>query len=104
MNETAVKSAQSVSALKMTNVEDIYPLSPMQQGMLFHSLLEPGSGAYFVELGCRIESRLDVPAFRRAWDETVRRHAVLRTGFLWEGLNKPMQVVREKVDLPWREE
>src|SRR5262249_30327488 len=103
MNAVKVDS-QVLSALKLTNVEDIYQLSPMQQGMLFHSLFEPGAGMYLIEMAFELKTRLNVQAFRQAWDETIRRHAVLRTAFLWEGLNKPMQVVRERVELPWREE
>src|SRR5262249_13082760 len=104
MNAANAGAAPASSAMKLTNVEDIYPLSPMQQGMLFHSLLETGTGMYFVELSCRIESPLDVSAFHRAWEQIIQRYAVLRTGFLWENLDEPMQVVRERVELPWREE
>src|SRR5205807_2681021 len=82
-------------------VEDIYPLSPLQEGLLFHTLYEPESKAYFSQLNCRIE-QVDVQAFRRAWEEVIRRHAILRTGFLWEGLKEPVQVVRRAVELPWR--
>ena len=86
------------------DVEDIYPLSPMQQGMLFHTLYETGSGIYFDQMGCEIEGDLDVAAFRRAWSDVMQRHEVLRTDFLWEGLETPVQIVRKKVELPWREE
>jgi amino acid adenylation domain-containing protein len=89
---------------KLTNVEDIYPMSPMQQGILFHCLYEPGTGMYCLQLGCQIEAALDVRAFRRAWEAVLGRHAILRTSFLWEGLEKPRQVVRKNVELPWREE
>jgi amino acid adenylation domain-containing protein len=104
MKAMNVEDVRSWGPMKLKNVEDIYLLSPMQQGMLFHSLHEPSSGVYFVELGCQIDGVFDVRAFRRAWEEVIRRHAVLRTGFLWEGLGKPVQVVRKSVELPWREE
>jgi amino acid adenylation domain-containing protein len=90
--------------MKLPNVEDIYPLSPMQEGMLFHTLYNPDSGAYFIQMGCRLRGSLITSAFRRAWEEVVRRHAVLRSAFLWDGLKKPVQVVRKSVDLPWHEE
>jgi amino acid adenylation domain-containing protein len=90
--------------MKLPNVEDIYPLSPMQEGMLFHRLYNPDSEAYFIQMGCRLRGTLVTSAFRKAWEEVVRRHPVLRTGFLWDGLKKPMQVVRKSVDLPWCEE
>ncbi|RYZ33588.1 MAG: non-ribosomal peptide synthetase, partial [Myxococcaceae bacterium] len=88
---------------KVDGFEDIYPLSPMQQGMLFHALLAPKSGVYFEQLSWTFHASLDTQALRRTWDELVARHAVLRTTFLWEGLEEPLQVVRRQVVLPWRE-
>ncbi|MBM7114700.1 non-ribosomal peptide synthase/polyketide synthase [Archangium primigenium] len=84
-------------------VEDLYPLSPMQQGQLFQSLLDPNRSVYFVQTFWRFHSALDVPAFRKAWETVVERHAILRTAFLWEGLEEPLQLVHAKVELPWRE-
>jgi non-ribosomal peptide synthetase component F/acyl carrier protein len=104
MNAAAATNASVHKPAKLKNVEDIYPMSPMQQGILFHSLYETGSGLYFLGMGCRIEGALDVQAFRRAWEEVIRRHATLRSSLLWEGLNQPRQVVRKHVDLPWLEE
>jgi hypothetical protein len=48
-------------------IEAIYPLSPMQQGLLFHSLYSPGSGTYVEQVSCRIERGLDVEALKRSW-------------------------------------
>ncbi|HJX19630.1 MAG TPA: condensation domain-containing protein, partial [Steroidobacteraceae bacterium] len=62
-------------------VEDIYPLSGLQQGLLFHSLYAPQSAVYVVSVTCRLGGPLDVAAFRRAWQHVVERHAVLRTAF-----------------------
>ena len=85
------------------NVEDIYPLSPVQQGMLFHSLYAPASGVYFVQLTFAIDGHLDVGLFRRSWQMAVQRHTALRTGFMWEGLDHPLQIVFRQVELPWEE-
>jgi amino acid adenylation domain-containing protein len=82
------------------NVEDIYPLSPMQQGMLFHTLYADEPGVYFVSHWLTLEGRLDGDAFQRALQEVVNRHAVLRTAFLWERREEPLQVVRERVRVP----
>jgi amino acid adenylation domain-containing protein/non-ribosomal peptide synthase protein (TIGR01720 family) len=90
--------------MKLANVEDIYPLYPMQQGMLFHSLDEVGTGIYFIQLACRMRGGMEPGAFRRAWEKVVQRHPILRTAFLWEGLKQPVQVVRQTVELPWHEE
>ena len=92
----------------MKNVEDIYPLSPMQQGLLFHSLYSPESGFYVQQLSCTFAAGLDVEAFLEAWRRVIERHPALRTSFAWEGLDEALQVVSQKVVLPverqdWRE-
>ncbi|NJO80635.1 MAG: amino acid adenylation domain-containing protein [Cyanobacteria bacterium RM1_2_2] len=81
-------------------IEDIYPLSPMQQGMLFHSLLAPQSGAYVVQVCFEIHEPLDVDRFEQAWQQVVDRHPVLRTAFVWDNLEQPLQVVGRRVKLP----
>ena len=81
------------------DVEDVYPLTPTQLGMLFHTLWSPGSTAYFEQLACTIQG-LDTAAFETAWEGLLARHPVLRTGFLWEGLPRPLQVVRARARLP----
>lgn len=88
----------------MKNVEDIYPLSPAQQGMLFHALYDPKAGMYLEQKTCTLHGQLDVPAFERAWRRVVERHPVLRTAFVWKGLEEPMQIVRQKVKLSWVQE
>ena len=85
------------------DLEDLYPLAPLQQGMLFHDLYAPGSGLYLQQLTCTLSGPLDREAFRRAWQGVVDRHPALRTAFLWQGLARPLQAVRRNVDLPWEE-
>ncbi len=85
----------------MKNVEDVYPLSPVQEGMLFHALATPGQGTYLTQITFQIEGALDESAFKQAWHQTINAHPALRTGFLWEGLDKPLQVVREQVEIQW---
>ncbi|HKV10346.1 MAG TPA: amino acid adenylation domain-containing protein, partial [Thermoanaerobaculia bacterium] len=79
-------------------IEDIYPLSPMQQGMLFHTLFAPQS--YVLELSGRILGDFDREAFLGAWGRLIERHPVLRTSFHWEGLPQPLQVVHRRVEIP----
>ena len=74
-------------------IQDIYPLSPMQQGMLFHSLLEPNSGAYIVQTSYELYGNLDISAFVGAWQQLVDKHSILRTAFVWDNLEQPLQVV-----------
>lgn len=88
----------------MKNVEDIYPLSPMQQGLLFHALYSPEIGMYMEQKVATLQGEVDSSALCRAWQAVVDRHPVLRTAFLWQGLEEPLQVVRKQVRIPWREE
>ncbi|NKQ37394.1 MAG: amino acid adenylation domain-containing protein [Chloroflexi bacterium] len=90
------------------NIADFYPLSPMQQGMLFHSLYAPESGVYVEQMSCRLQGDLDSVAFIRAWEALLQRYDILRAGFLSKGLKEPVQVVHRQVTLPvkeldWRE-
>jgi amino acid adenylation domain-containing protein len=85
------------------NVADMYPLSPAQQGMLFHSLYAPSSGVYCQQLAFRVRGPFDKSAFVEAWQHVIDAHPTLRTMFLWQGLDEPVQVVRQQVMLPWAE-
>jgi amino acid adenylation domain-containing protein/non-ribosomal peptide synthase protein (TIGR01720 family) len=84
-------------------IEDLYPLAPLQHGLLFHGLSAPASGEYVVQLSCRFDRPLDAARFRRAWQQVVARHPVLRTAFHWQGLTAPLQAVVAAVEPPWRE-
>jgi len=84
-------------------VADLYPLSPMQQGMLFHTLYEQQSGDYINQLRVDVYG-LDVQRFGQAWQATVDSHAILRTGFIWQGeLDQAIQVVHKHVAQPLAE-
>jgi len=85
----------------MNNIEDLYELSPMQQGMLFHSLYAPESEVYFEQLVCRLQGKFNLPNFQQSWQKVVTRHPILRSSFYWEEIEKPLQMVNRKVDLPW---
>ncbi|WP_442949189.1 amino acid adenylation domain-containing protein [Nostoc sp.] len=87
-------------SVKNKNIEDFYPLSPMQQGILFHSLAAPESGVYFEQLSWTLEGNFNIAAFQQAWQQIVERHSILRTCFVWEGLKEPVQVVHRQVTLP----
>ena len=89
---------------KPADIENIYPLSPLQAGLLFHTLLEPGSGIYFEQLTCELHGVLDEEAFANAWQLLAARHAILRTAFVWKGQREPMQVVHRSLRIPWRRE
>src|SRR5258708_4510261 len=83
------------------NIEAIYPLSSMQQGMLFECLSAPESGVYVQQLFCTLRGNLDISAFQTAWQQVLDHHAALRTLFVWNRGDKPLQVVRQRVVLPF---
>ncbi len=96
-------SAASATSTKsaMSRFADVYPLSPMQEGMLFHTLLAPDSGVYVTQvvLGFAADD-MDLDLLAQSWQRVAARHAALRTFFAWEGLETPIQVVERQVDMP----
>ena len=82
------------------DIEDIYELSPMQKGILFHSLYAPELGLYFLQLNYTARGKLNLDAFDRALQQVTAKHAVLRTSFYWQEIEKPLQVVHRQVKLP----
>ena len=90
----------------LTNIEmvqGIYPLSPLQQGLLFHAVQAPTSEAYIVQLLWRVPTELNlcVNTFIQVWQSLIERHEIFRTSFLWEGLAEPVQIVRKSAVLSW---
>ncbi|HEU4508570.1 MAG TPA: amino acid adenylation domain-containing protein [Pyrinomonadaceae bacterium] len=84
-------------------IEDIYPLSPMQEGMIFHTLLAPESRVYFQQESYSLHGDLDVAALKQAWQQVIDRHSILRTSFVWERRDKPLQIVYRRIELPWQQ-
>ncbi len=82
-------------------LEDIYPLSSVQQGMLFHSVYEREAGVYFDQMLFKIHGHLNVSALQQAWQHLVDLQPVLRTSFHWQNLEQPLQIVHRQVALPW---
>ncbi|MFC4314150.1 non-ribosomal peptide synthase/polyketide synthase [Steroidobacter flavus] len=80
-------------------IDDLYPLTPMQQGVLFHSLQDGYGGRYHSQLRLQLED-LNVERFLSAWRSVSERHAALRTGFLSER-EVPLQWVAKQVSLPF---
>ena len=74
-------------------LEDVYGLSPMQAGMLFHALYDGEGEHYFEQISCRVRGVVKVRELEGSLQELVRRHGVLRTAFVHEGYMRPLQVV-----------
>ena len=94
-------SAREQLLAGLPDVADAYELSPTQQGLLFHGLVEETKDTYFNQLSCVLRGPLDVGAFQSAWQTVTARHAVLRTSFHWQGLTQPVQVVHAQAEIPW---
>ncbi|RSM52222.1 non-ribosomal peptide synthetase [Amycolatopsis sp. WAC 01376] len=85
------------------DVEDVYPLTPLQAGMVFHSLVDAGSTAYFDQFRLRLSGVAEPVLFGEAWQQLVDRTPILRSCVVWEGVDEPVQVVRRHVPLPVRQ-
>src|SRR5690349_8484970 len=84
------------------NSTERYPLSPMQQGMLFRTVDDQSAGFYIQQVVCTLREDLNVTALLNAWQRVVERHSILRTSILWD--NKlPLQEVHHSVTLEFEE-
>jgi amino acid adenylation domain-containing protein len=83
----------------MENVQDIYELSAMQHGLLYDSVITGNSGMYMIQLDYVLRGRVDRDVLQRVWQETLNRHAILRTSFHWDEIKTPLQIVHEKVPI-----
>jgi len=81
------------------DVDDILELTPLQHGMLFHSLAEPDARLYFEQVCVFLPMPLEPEPFRQAWQAVVDRHQALRAGFHWAKLDKPVQVIHRQAPL-----
>src|SRR5712691_764091 len=85
--------------LVKSNIADIYPLLPLQKGMLFHAVLEPESTVYLEQLVMRVDRLVDAAALARAWNHLVEQNTVLRTVFRWSNVDESVQVVLKRFPL-----
>ncbi|MDR6581338.1 non-ribosomal peptide synthetase [Pseudomonas extremaustralis] len=81
-------------------IEDVYPLTPMQEGLLLHTLLEPGTGLYYMQDRYRIDSALDPERFAQAWQAVIARHEALRASFCWNVGEDMLQVIHQPGSTP----
>ncbi len=93
MKRETTDRVSTLPAPERIGIEDSYSLSPIQEGMLFHSLAVEGSGLYVQQMVCVLKEDLDLDLFERAWRRLADRHPVLRTIFRWKEDGLPRQDV-----------
>ncbi len=85
------------------DVQDVYRLSPLQEGILFHHLLNQQSDTYVLSMLFELDSRAEVDVLVGALERVMVRHDILRTAVRWQNLPQPMQVVFRRACLPVQE-
>lgn len=100
-SEQIERIAQTVPG-GVANIQDIYPLAPLQEGILFHHLLQGkgGGDTYVLPMLLRLSSRHTLDGFIEALRQVIQRHDILRTAVLWEQLPQPVQVVYRRAAVP----
>ncbi|MFF7110513.1 amino acid adenylation domain-containing protein [Pseudomonas sichuanensis] len=97
------QAALDALPVALAELEDIHGLSPMQQGLLLHERLAPGSGSYINQLRLDIDG-LEPQRFRQAWQAVLDRHAMLRSGFHWPAQQaQVVQLVFKQAQVPFIE-
>jgi len=110
---TIAESAKILSSLILTPTEKInavqkpldksmaqpvYPLTPLQQGLLFQKWRDPDAISYQIQIHWDIHQPLDLAALKLSWEDLINRHDVLRSSFIWEGLDNPIQRIEDNVE------
>ncbi|MGG3871097.1 non-ribosomal peptide synthase/polyketide synthase [Brevibacillus laterosporus] len=78
---------------KQDNIAKVYPLTPLQEGMLFHSILDEQTSAYYLQMTATIQGDFDLPLFQQSMNKLIENYEVLRTAFVYQNLQRARQVV-----------
>lgn len=84
----------------LNTLESVYPLTPLQEGIFFHSLYDSKGIAYLEHYSCELEGEMNIASFEQAWLALIERHSVLRSSFIYKGLSAPVQRVSSEAHLP----
>ncbi|MEE9452109.1 MAG: amino acid adenylation domain-containing protein, partial [Gammaproteobacteria bacterium] len=83
------------------SIDDIWPLSGIQQGLLFHHLYQNNQDTYQVQVSWQDSHGLNLALYKQAWEQLIATHQVLRACFIWQEMDEPVQLIASEVHLPW---
>jgi amino acid adenylation domain-containing protein/non-ribosomal peptide synthase protein (TIGR01720 family) len=92
-----------IDRLVPAGVVDVYPLTPLQQGLLYHSIKDQHSGNYIVRFAWVMGQDVQQGLLHKAWAHVVSQYDILRSSFLWQETGEPLHLVHQEVTLPWYE-
>ncbi len=87
--------------MNLDSIDNAFPLSAVQEGMLYHCLEANNKQVYVSHITFSIEGSLDLVRWKNAWQAVCQRHEALRVSFLWDGLDAPLQIVHKQIDQLW---
>lgn len=100
ITDADVKNIEAEVSQGLKNIQEIYPLAPLQTGILFHHLMNATGDFYVLRTILLFDTRSRLDKFLTALQKVINRHDVLRSSIRWEGLSQPVQIVHKKVTLP----
>ncbi|VXC07543.1 Amino acid adenylation (fragment) [Vreelandella titanicae] len=103
LNAEELREVESAVPGGASNIQDIYPLAPLQEGILFHHRLQKRGDTYVLLYLLGFDSRERLEAFIAGFNQLIARHDILRTAVLWDGLRQPVQVVHKHagIEVEW---
>jgi amino acid adenylation domain-containing protein/non-ribosomal peptide synthase protein (TIGR01720 family) len=100
LEEASIRAIEAAVPGGARNIQDIYPLAPLQEGILFHHVMQTEGDSYVTTLLLSFDTEARMRQFVASLDQVIARHDILRTAVLWEGLLNPVQVVYREAALP----
>jgi amino acid adenylation domain-containing protein len=91
----------NIAVSGISDLQDIYPLAPVQEGIIFHTNYEIEKDIYLQQVTGKITGDLNVEIFKSAWENCINHHSILRTSYIWQSLPRPLARVHSSVNLPF---